>query len=248
MLCINNTCTDAYFNIAAEEYLLKNFSEDIFMVWQNEPSIILGKHQDVWAEVNIDFVRDKHIKVVRRYSGGGAVYHDLGNINVTFIERSNNLDFDKYTNLTLDILSRMGVNAQADKRRGLNIDGLKISGSAQSIHKNRVMYHATLLYSSNLDYLTTSLESNYEQPENNQNIQSKIYVRSVKSPVTNISQHLSNPLAIEDLKALILNDFIDSSSENKQYKFSEQDIEAISVLKDNKYATSVWNFNDSSHR
>lgn len=248
MLCINNTCTDAYFNIAAEEYLLKNFTEDIFMVWQNEPSIILGKHQDVWAEVNIDFVRDKHIKVVRRYSGGGAVYHDLGNINVTFIERSNNLDFDKYTNLTLDILSRMGVNAQADKRRGLNIDGLKISGSAQSIHKNRVMYHATLLYSSNLEYLTTSLESGHDYSENSQNLQSKIYVRSVKSPVTNISQHISNPLAIEDLKALILNDFIDNSPNNKQYKFSELDIAAISVLKDEKYATSVWNFNNPSDR
>ena len=248
MLCINNTCTDAYFNIAAEEYLLKNFTEDIFMVYQNEPSIILGKHQDVWTEVNIDFVREKHIKVVRRYSGGGAVYHDLGNINVTFIERSNNLDFDKYTNLTLDILSKMGVNAQADKRRGLNIDGLKISGSAQSIHKNRVMYHATLLYSSNLEYLTTSLESGRDYSENKRNKQSRIYVKSVKSPVTNISQHIPNPLGIEDLKVAILNDFIDYGPGNKQYKFSELDVAAISSLKDEKYATSVWNFNELSDR
>lgn len=248
MLCINNTCTDAYFNIAAEEYLLKNFTEDIFMVWQNEPSVILGKHQNVWAEVNIDFVREKQIKVVRRYSGGGAVYHDLGNINVTFIERSNNLDFDKYTNLTLDILSRMGVKAQADKRRGLNIDGLKISGSAQSVHKNRVMYHATLLYSSNLEYLTSSLDSNHDYSEDNQSVQSKIYVRSVKSPVTNISQHLLNPLKIEDLKISILNDFISHSPENKEYKFNELDIAAISVLKDEKYATPVWNFNNPVNR
>ena len=86
MLCIHNTQTDPYFNLAAEEYLLKNFKENIFMLWQNEPSIVIGKHQDVWAEVNLKFVQDQQIKIARRFSGGGAVYHDPGNLNLTFIE------------------------------------------------------------------------------------------------------------------------------------------------------------------
>ena len=85
MLCINNPYTDAWFNLAAEEYFLHSFQENVFMLWQNEPSVIIGKHQNVWAEVNMDFVRDHRIKVVRRYSGGGAVYHDAGNLNFTFI-------------------------------------------------------------------------------------------------------------------------------------------------------------------
>ena len=83
MLCIHNTQTDPYFNLAAEEYLLKNFKENIFMLWQNEPSIVIGKHQDVWAEVNLKFVQDQQIKIARRFSGGGAVYHDPGNLNLT---------------------------------------------------------------------------------------------------------------------------------------------------------------------
>ena len=86
MLYINNPYTDAWFNLAAEEYLLKNFSDDIFMLWQNEPSVIIGKHQNAWDEINRNYIQEKHIKVVRRYSGGGAVYHDSGNLNITFIQ------------------------------------------------------------------------------------------------------------------------------------------------------------------
>ena len=97
MLYINNPYTDAWFNLAAEEYLLKNFSDDIFMLWQNEPSVIIGKHQNVWDEINRNYIQEKHIKVVRRYSGGGAVYHDSGNLNITFIQNSKELASGTFT-------------------------------------------------------------------------------------------------------------------------------------------------------
>ena len=134
MLCIHNTQTDPYFNLAAEEYLLKNFKENIFMLWQNEPSIVIGKHQDVWAEVNLKFVQDQQIKIARRFSGGGAVYHDPGNLNLTFIETGQIMQTDKYTIQIMNFLKTLGVHVEMDERKGLTIGGFKISGSAQSIH------------------------------------------------------------------------------------------------------------------
>lgn len=131
MLCIHNTQTDPYFNLAAEEYLLKNFKENIFMLWQNEPSIVIGKHQDVWAEVNLKFVQDQQIKIARRFSGGGAVYHDPGNLNLTFIETGQIMQTDKYTIQIMNFLKTLGVHVEVDERKGLTIGGFKISGSAQ---------------------------------------------------------------------------------------------------------------------
>ena len=109
MLYINNPYTDAWFNLAAEEYLLKNFSDDIFMLWQNEPSVIIGKHQNVWDEINRNYIQEKHIKVVRRYSGGGAVYHDSGNLNITFIQNSKELASGIFTARLIAFLDRKSV-------------------------------------------------------------------------------------------------------------------------------------------
>ena len=100
MLCIHNTHTDAWFNLAAEEYLLKNFSEDIFMLWQNEPAVVIGKYQNIRAETDIEYARQKRIRLARRYSGGGAVYHDMGNLNLTFIENSNQIRSSVFWNIT----------------------------------------------------------------------------------------------------------------------------------------------------
>ena len=182
MLYINNPYTDAWFNLAAEEYLLKNFSDDIFMLWQNEPSVIIGKHQNVWDEINRNYIQEKHIKVVRRYSGGGAVYHDSGNLNITFIQNSKELASGTFTARLIAFLATFGIRAEADERQALTIDGLKISGSAQCIHKNRVMYHCTLLFSANLDVLHTVLKGKSDELESIPGLKN---IRAVPSTVVN---------------------------------------------------------------
>lgn len=241
MLCINNTDTDPYFNIASEEYLLKNSEENIFMLYRNEPSVIIGKHQNVEVEVNTKFAENNQIKIIRRFSGGGAVYHDLGNINLTFIESGTNLNFDRFTNAMIGMLSYLvGVEAKADARRGLTISGYKISGSAQGIYKNRVMYHATLLFSSDLTSLTTSLEGTdlIASPKTSR----KLSVKSVKSPVTNIIEHLESKVGIDEFSKQILNFFIEKNKENSLYEFSKKDRIEIKNLINNKYSTREWNY------
>jgi lipoate-protein ligase A len=238
MVCIDNPYTDAYFNLAAEEYLLEQFPDDVFMLWQNEPSVIVGKHQDVSAEVNLDFVRAKGIKVARRHSGGGTVYHDHGNLNLTFIEHAPQPDFGKYTGLMLALLNAMGVRAYEDERHTLYIDGLKISGSAQFIRKNKVLFHATLLFSSDLNTLNATLEGLQVSPVEGRK---KHFVKSVKSPVTNIREHLTQPMSITDFRQYILQTFR-SDEANVGYSFREEDLAAIEQLKREKYQTDHWNY------
>lgn len=240
MLCINNRNTDVYFNLAAEEYLLKNSRENIFMLWQSEPSVVIGKHQDIYAEVNTDFSGENQIKIARRFSGGGAVYHDLGNFNLTFIETNPGVNFDEFTHRMIRMLSSLGVEASADERRGLTIGGLKISGSAQSIHKDRVLFHATLLFSSDLKRLTTCLEG--KPVKNKPAISRKVAVKSVKSPVTNLAEHLSDSISMEDVRNHIISYFTDIESDNKPHKLSENDIHSIENLKNIKYKTESWIF------
>ena len=122
MLCIYNTYTDAWFNLAAEEYLLKNFSEDIFMLWQNEPAVVIGKHQNIWAEADMEFIQEKQIRIARRFSGGGAVYHDMGNLNLTFIENSSQIDSIRFTESIIRFLGTLGIHAKADERQGLTVN------------------------------------------------------------------------------------------------------------------------------
>jgi len=240
MFCINNTYTNAYFNLASEEYLLKNFSEDIFMLWQNEPSVIVGKYQNVLAEINLDFAEKNGLKIVRRFSGGGTVFHDSGNLNLTFIENNKNVNFDRFTQRIINLLSKLGIHAESDARRAININGLKISGSAQCVHKDRVMFHATLLFSSDLGSLITSLEADPVQTERNSD--GRIYVKSVKSPVTNLQQHLDKPIDIRFFKQYIMNHFLNENKGNSIYKFSNEDIKAIKKLEKDKYATNEWNY------
>lgn len=238
MLCIDNKITDVYFNLAAEEYLLKNTRENVFMLWQNEPVVVIGKHQDIFDEVNIGFIKENQIKVARRFSGGGAVYHDLGNLNLTFIETNASVNFDDYVQRIVAMLASLGIDASTDNRRGININGLKLSGSAQSIHKDRVLFHATLLFSSDLQRLITSLASDPEQKRGR--ARRKVSVKSVKSPVTNMTRHLSHAISLEEVKAYIINYYIRQNTENSIYAFTKEDIHGIEQLKNIKYATEGW--------
>ena len=150
--CIYSPFTDIYFHLAAEEYLLKQGNENIFMLWQDTPSVVIGKHQRLRSEVDKKWAEQEQVHIARRFSGGGAVYHDLGNINLTFIETAPRLpEFVTYLQRTLDFLNSIGLMAKGGERLGIYLNGLKISGSAQCVHKNRVLYHCTLLYDTDND-------------------------------------------------------------------------------------------------
>ena len=125
--------TDAYFNLASEEYLLKHTDEDIFYLWRNDNAIIVGTNQNTLSEINVEYVKEKEIKVVRRLTGGGAVYHDLGNINYTFIENSKKSfnDFRGFCEPITKALNELGVKAEFSGRNDMTIDGKKFSGTAQ---------------------------------------------------------------------------------------------------------------------
>lgn len=245
MLCIDNTTTDVHFNLAAEEYLLRNSGEDFFMLWQSEPSVIVGRHQDIFAEADLDFAGQQDITLARRYSGGGAVYHDQGNLNLTFIETNPQIDFEKYNQAIIRFLKGCGLNAEADSRRGLYIDGLKISGSAQAIQKSRVLYHATLLYESNLDDLARVLDAKPGQSARDADAPARKYVPSDKKPVTNIIDHLQQGLGISAFRKSILDYVLSLSPGNKTVALSPGENAEITLLKENKYADPEWIFNGS---
>ena len=240
MLLIYNEITNPYFNLAMEEYLLKNFNEDMFILWRNENAVIVGKNQNTLSEINLDYIKEHSIPVVRRQSGGGAVFHDLGNINFTFIANNNDSfsDFKRFTTPIIDLLKTLDINAEFSGRNDLLIDGYKFSGNAQYNYKDRVMHHGTLLFSSQITDLSNALKVKLIKFEGKG-------VKSVKSRVTNISDHLKEPLTVLEFKDLIMNYLEKINTDNKHYTLSELDIENINKLVEDKYSTWDWNFGNS---
>lgn len=240
MLLINNTSTNAYFNLAMEEYFLKNTNEDIFMLWRNESAIIVGKNQNTLSEINYEYVKQNKIKVVRRQSGGGAVFHDLGNINFTFISCNDNSfsDFKRFTMPIIDALKNLNIQAEFSGRNDLLIDNQKFSGNAQYNYKNKVMHHGTLLFSSEINDLSSALKVKPSKFIGKS-------VKSVKSRVTNIANHLEQDMTVLEFKNYLMN-FINSKYENNcLYQLSEEDIDEINKLVEEKYNTWQWNFGHS---
>lgn len=238
MICIKDERTNPYFNLAAEEYLLKNFEDEYFLLWRNEPSIIVGKHQNSLAEINLDYVLENQIKVARRISGGGAVFHDLGNLNFTFItngDDGNLIDFKRFTRPIIEVLQSMGVNAEFGGRNDLLIDGKKFSGNASHVYKNRVLHHGTILYSSLMGDLSRALKVNPLKFKDKA-------VKSVRSRVTNIKEHLQEDMDVLTFRDRIM-EHIQASRENSRiHSYSEKDVQVIEKARDEKFSTWEWNF------
>ncbi len=240
MRYILNTATDPYFNLAAEEWLLRNTDSDVFMLWRNAPAVIVGKNQNTAAEIDREFVEQRGVAVVRRLTGGGAVFHDLGNVNFTFLSlgvRDLAIDFARFTAPIVAALNAMGVPCAFDGRNDLVIDGLKFSGNAQHVEKDRVLHHGTLLFSAHMADLAAALKVNPEKYRDKA-------VKSVAKRVTNISAHLPGPMAVETFVTRLM-DEVSGGLAGAALGLGEAERAGIGELKTAKYATWDWNWGHS---
>lgn len=228
----------AAFNQATEEYFLKNFDENFYMLYRNKAAVIIGKHQNALAEINLDKCQEQDIEIVRRLSGGGTVFHDAGNLNYCFInegQKGELINFRKYSQPVIDVLQSLNVNAKFEGKSDLTIDGMKFSGNASHIYRNKVMQHGTMLFSSDLSRLNSLLKVNPLKFKDRG-------VRSIRSRVTNISDHLSAPLSIEELQNKIVNHVQSQFPEVIAYELTDEDTIAIQKLMEEKYLKWEWNF------
>lgn len=240
MLYIQNDSTDPRYNLALEEYVFKSLKleEDFIMLWQNEPSVIIGKNQNTAEEINADYVDKHRVHVVRRSTGGGAVYHDLGNLNYTFITKADGsgIDFQKFTLPVIRVLNSLGVPAEFNSRNDIAIDGKKFSGNAQLVYKNRVLHHGTIMFNSKLDDVHNVLKVKAEKYKSKS-------VKSVRSRVTNISDYLPEPISIHEFKDLLLQRlFLEQDTPKQEYELTEEDLAEIRKIMDAKYANWEWNY------
>lgn len=242
MIIIDSPSHDAYFNIASEEYLLSRFpKEEILLFYINAPSIIIGKFQNTLAEINLDYVKEHGIKVVRRLSGGGAVYHDLGNLNFSFhtkAEDKNFTDFETFTRPVVKLLNKLGVPAKLEGRNDLLVDGKKFSGNAKTIKNMKMIQHGTILIHSEMSVLADALKVNPLKFVDKA-------VKSNRARVTNLIDYLPEGSTTETFKRLFIEEIQQDNEQVEIYNFDEKDIRAIETLAAEKYSTWDWNFGAS---
>jgi len=239
----NRGITDPTLNLAMEEYALKHLNPEntYFLFYINEPSIIIGKNQNTAEEINAAYVNDHNIHVVRRLSGGGAVYHDLGNLNFSFITKDDGdsfHNFRKFTEPVIEALKELGVNAELSGRNDILAEGRKISGNAQFSTKGRMFSHGTLLFNSNIDEVVNALNVKLDK------IQSK-GIKSIRSRVANIKEFLKEDVTIEQFKDLLLQSIFKEHGSIERYEWSDEDIKNIKELADRRYRSWDWNYGKS---
>ncbi|WP_278554277.1 lipoate--protein ligase family protein [Parvimonas micra] len=231
MIFIKNKNTDVYFNLAMEEYFFEKFKKDeVFMLWINEPSVVIGKHQNLIEELNMKYCFENNIKIARRLSGGGTVVHDFGNLNYTYITNTTGdtaLDFKEFLKPMYNALLNLNIDAHISPRNDFRVEEKKVCGHSQFMRKKRVLHHGCILFDSNLDNLRNALNVN------NKKVISKS-AKSVKSSVANLKE--ISKLDYEILK----------TQENFEiYELTKEDILNIDKIKSEKYATKDWIYGQS---
>lgn len=239
----NEPNKDPRVNLAIEEYLIKNIapSEEILLFYINKPSIIIGRNQITVQEINVDYVQEYDIIVVRRLSGGGAVYHDLGNLNFSFIAPNspdNFHNFRKFTQPVVDVLNNMGVAAELSGRNDIVVEGKKISGNAQYVSGPRMVSHGTLLWNTDLSGVGNALRVKPSKFESKG-------IQSVRSRVANITEFLpANPPDIMEFRQMIINGVF-GDSKVEEYRLTEKDWQNIHQLSQERYHNWEWNYGKS---
>ncbi len=244
MLFIDNKgITDPRINLAIEEYALKhlNIDETYLLFYINRPSIIIGRNQNTIEEINSDYVDEKGITVVRRLSGGGAVYHDLGNLNFSFITKDDGdsfHNFKKFTQPVVETLEKLGIHAELSGRNDILAEGKKISGNAMFSTKGRMFSHGTLLFQSEMDHIVSALKVKKDK------IESK-GIKSIRSRVGNIADFLKEPMSVEEFRSFLLQNIFKDTGKVTEYVLTETDWEKIHEISEDRYQNWGWNYGKS---
>ncbi|AHL70824.1 lipoate--protein ligase [Bacillus altitudinis MN12] len=234
---------DPMINLAIEEYCLKYLDpeETYLLFYINQPSIIIGKNQNTIEEINTKYVEDNGIKVVRRLSGGGAVYHDKGNLNFSFITKDDGdsfHNFKKFTEPVIKALEKLGVKAELSGRNDIMADGRKISGNAQFATRGRIFSHGTLLFDSEIEHVVSALNVKKEK------IESK-GIKSIRSRVANISELMDQKMTTEEFRKILLSYIFDTNGDVPEYQLTEKDWEKIHEISRDRYQKWEWNYGRS---
>ena len=238
MRCLISNISNPHFNLAAEEYFLKSDEEDIFMLYINKPCLIVGKHQNLLSEINLRYVIENNIKLARRISGGGTVYQDENNLNFCFISNCispEKINLGKFTQLIFEVLQTMGLQPEFSQRNDLLIESKKISGNAMHIYKNRVLSHGTLLFNTDFKNLSESLKNNPQRYLDKS-------IKSVRSEVTNLSNHLGQPLSMDHFTHTLFQHIINKSNYSYQKSITADEEKSIQKISCEKFETWDWTY------
>lgn len=239
MIYMESHETGSDYNLALEQYVFDRMprGESYLMLWQNRPAVIIGKYQNALEELHTGYVRERGIQVTRRLSGGGAVYHDLGNINYTYIvdgTLDSSMNLSEFCRPLLDTLQGLGIRAELTGRNDISIEGKKISGNAQYSRDGRIMHHGTILYDSDLTVLREALRVSPDK------IVSK-GIKSVRSRVANIRDYMEHPVSVEEFREILRKGMCEGK-DVKTYSWTGTDVKEVERIRTERYGTWEWNW------